>query len=285
MTANTVDLSGRTALVTGAGRGLGWGIAVALARAGARVCISDINEEDVARAVLSVEDEGGIARGVRLDVADGDEFKSVVSSVVAEWGRIDTIVHAAIYMPLRRFVDVTDEDWERQISVGLGGYYNAVRAAWKPMVQQGGGHLIGIASGSSLRGYVDEVAYCTLKHGLEGMVKALSLEVRELGLAVNTMGPGASVKPTRLTWQELEETPDEVKANWEDPRDLGRAFAWLASQDPRAWTGLRFDAGPIRDSLDREGPQFEVVAEKVTSYPEDFRARQAWSASQLENGA
>lgn len=282
MTTSNVDLTGRTALVTGAGRGLGWGVAVAFARAGAKVCITDVDEAGIARAVRDVEAEGGTAHGVPLDVADRSAFEVVVADVVASWGRIDAVVHAAIYMPLVRFADLTDDDWKRQLDVGLGGFYNGVRAAWDPMSRQGGGHLIGVASGSSVRGYVEEVPYCTLKHALEGMVKSLALETEELGLALNTVGPGAPIKPTRLTWRELETTPDEVKAAWEDPRDLGRAFAWLVAQDPRAWTGLRFDAGPIRDSLDREGVDFRVTPEAVTSYPDDFRARQAWRASSRE---
>ena len=276
MNDTTPDLSGRTALVTGAGRGLGWGVAVALARAGASVCVADIEATDVARAVGEIEAEGGVARGATFDVADGAAFGAAVDDVVTAWGRIDAIVHAAIFMPLTRFEDLSDASWRRQLDVGLGGFYNAVRAAWDPMVRQGGGHLVGIASGSSVRGYVDEVAYCTLKHGLEGMVKALSLETREHGLALNTVGPGAPIKPTRLSWDELEATPEEVKASWADPRDLGRAFAWLIAQDPRVWSGFRFDAGPIRDTLDREGVGFAVEPEKVTLYPDDFRARQAW---------
>jgi len=272
----TEDLSGRTALVTGAGRGLGWGVAVALARAGASVCVADIDAGDVARTVSDIEADGGVALGATFDVADGSAFGAAVGDVVTAWGRIDAVVHAAIHMPLIRFEDLSHQSWRRQLDVGLGGFYNAVRAAWDPMVRQGGGHLVGIASGSSLRGYVDEVAYCTLKHGLEGMVKSLSLETRELGLALNTVGPGAPIKPTRLSWDELEATPEEVKAGWADPRDLGRAFAWLIVQDPRVWSGLRFDAGPIRDTLDREGVGFSVLPEKVTAYPADFVERQAW---------
>lgn len=276
MTRNTVDLTGRTALVTGAGRGLGWGIAVALARAGARVCISDIDADNVHRAVATVEEEGGTAMGVPFDVADRAAFEHAVGLVVERWGRLDAMVHAAIYMPLERFADTSDEDWRRQLDVGLGGFYNGVRASWAPMVRQGGGHLIGIASGSSVRGYVDEVPYCTLKHALEGFVKSLALEAVDAGLALNTVGPGAPIKPTRLTWDELASTPAEVRAGWADPRDLGRAFAWLTAQEPTSWTGLRFDAGPIRDCLDREGAAFEVTPERVTLYPDDFRARQAW---------
>nr|MBA2668228.1 SDR family NAD(P)-dependent oxidoreductase [Trueperaceae bacterium] len=202
-----MDLTGRTAIVTGAGRGLGWGVAMALARAGARVCITDIDEDDVARAVRDVEAAGGQALGRGLDVADRGAFDAVARDVTGRWGRIDVLVHAAIHMPLVRFEALDDASWQRQLDVGLGGFYHGIRAVWGTMVAQGGGHVMGIASGSSVRGYVDEVAYCTIKHAQEGMVKALALEAQERSIAVNTVGPGAAIKTTRITWQELEALP------------------------------------------------------------------------------
>lgn len=271
-----MDLTGRVALVTGAGRGFGWGVANALARAGARVAVTDLDPEGVARAVRDIEAAGGTASGHPLDVADGAAFRSVADALLGRWGRIDVLVHCAIYMPLVRFEDLDDAGWNRQLDVGLGGFYNGVRAVWDPMVRQGGGHLIGIASGSSVRGYKEEVAYCAIKHAQEGMVKALALEAQDRNIAVNTVGPGAPIKPTRLTWEDLDRTPAERRAAWADPVELGRAFVWLASQPPQRFTGLRFDAGPIVRTLDAEGSDFAFDADKVTLYPDDFRARMAW---------
>jgi NAD(P)-dependent dehydrogenase (short-subunit alcohol dehydrogenase family) len=275
-----MDLNGRTALVTGAGRGLGWGVANAFARAGARVCATDVDPAGVERAVGDIRAARGEALGCHLDVADPTAFRGVVDEVMNRWGRVDVLVHCAIYMPLVRFEALGDDAWRRQLDVGLGGFYNGVRAVWDPMVAQGGGHLMGVASGSSVRGYVDEVAYCTVKHAQEGFVKALSLEAQERGIGVNTVGPGAPIKTTRLTWEELEALPQEAKRDWADPVELGRAFVWLASQPPTRFTGLRFDAGRIVETLDREGEGFAFEAEKVTMYPEDFRARVAWREEQ-----
>ncbi len=92
------------------------------------------------------------------------------------------------------------------------------------------------------------------------------------------MGPGKPIKPTRLTWDEFEALPAEAKVEWVDPTELGRAVVWLANQPPARFSGLRFDAGTIVDTLDAEGEDFAVTPEKVTMYPEDFRARQAWMA-------
>lgn len=271
-----VDLAGHVALVTGAGRGFGWGIAVALARAGAKVCVTDVNDADVQRTVTDIVDEGGTACGCHLDAADRQAFRATVEDVLGRWGRVDALVHAAIYMPLRRFDAMDDSTWDRQLEVGLGGMYAGIRAVWDAMVRQGRGHVIGIASGSSVRGYPEEVPYCTLKHAQEGLVKALSMEARQLGIALNTVGPGAPIKTTRVTWEELERLPEEEKKEWVDPRELGRAFAWLVAQPPARLSGFRLDAGPLVATLDAEGPSFEVAPSKVSAYPEDFAARADW---------
>lgn len=127
-------------------------------------------------------------------------------------------------MPLAPFKVTTKGEWQRQLDVGLGGLFHGVKAVWEAMVAGGGGHIVGIASGSSVRGYHDEVPYCTIKHAQEGFVKALALEAREHRIAVNTVGPGKPIKTTRVTWEELEKLPKEQKAAWADPKDLGRAF-------------------------------------------------------------
>lgn len=283
-----MDLTGKVALVTGAGRGLGWGISLALARAGARVCATDIDEADLARARRGIENDDRVVAGEvwtrRLDVADQSAFEHTVREVVTRWERIDVLVHCAIYMPLTRFEDLEPGDWQRQLDVGLGGFHHGLRAVWTPMVAQGGGHVLGIASGSSQRGYHEEVPYCTLKHAQEGMIKALAVEAHTPGAdpaapSVNTVGPGAPIKPTRLTWEELEALPEEEKATWADPAELGRAFVWLASQPPGRFRGLRFDAGPIVQTLDAEGDDFAFEVDKVTLYPDDFRTRLAWMES------
>jgi NAD(P)-dependent dehydrogenase (short-subunit alcohol dehydrogenase family) len=269
-------LDGKVALVTGAGRGLGWGIARALGREGAKVCLTDINEQELARADQDLRADGTDLVVARLDVADLAAFRTLVSEVANHWGRLDVVVQNAIYMPLVRFDDLTPEDWQRQIDVSLGGLYNATYSAWDLMKRQGGGHIIGVASGSSVRGYVDEVAYCAGKHAQEGFMKALALEAAPYRIALNSIGPGAPIKTTRVTWAELDAMPEAEKAKWADPVELGNAWAWLASQPPERFSGLRFDAGPLVKTIKAEGWDFGFSPEKATMYVEDFVARQKW---------
>ncbi len=266
-------------LVTGAARGLGWGIARAFGIAGAKVCVTDLDEEELARCARDLAADGTTYHASRTDVADLAECATVVKTVVNRWGRLDVVVHSAIYMPLAPFDALTPEEWWRQIAVGLGGLFNCTHAAWQQMKVQGGGHVIGIASGSSLRGYKDEVAYCTVKHGVEGFVKALSMEAKSHNIALNTIGPGTRIKPTRLTWAEYDRALVDLRASWADPVELGQAWVWLAAQPPGRFSGYRFDAAPLVQTIAREGPDFSFAPEKVTLYPDDFRARQEWYRS------
>jgi NAD(P)-dependent dehydrogenase (short-subunit alcohol dehydrogenase family) len=269
-------LEEKVAFVTGAARGLGWGIARALGQAGAAVCVTDINGDELARAESDLEADGTPVINWLLDCADRSAFHQAVAEVVNQWGRLDIMVHNAIYMPLVRFDEMSPEVWQRQIDVSLGGLYNATHAVWSVMKAKGGGHILGVASGSSLRGYVDEVAYCANKHAQEGFLKALALESAPFNIAVNSIGPGRLVKPTRITWSELDALPESEKAGWADPVELGQAWVWLASQPPNRFSGLRFDAGPIVDSIQAEGWNFPFEPEKVTMYVDDFVARQEW---------
>ncbi len=266
----------RVALVTGAARGLGWGIARAFGLAGGRVCVTDIDDAELARCARDLAADGAEFLAYSSDVADLPECTRVMKEVVARWGWLDAVVHNAIYMPLISFEATTPEEWSRQISVGIDGMFNCTYAAWSQMKAQRGGHIIGIASGSSIRGYKEEIAYCTIKHGIEGFVKALSLEARAHNIALNTIGPGSRIKPTRMTWAEYDRAPAEVRATWADPVELGKAWVWLAAQPPGRFNGCRFDAGTLVKTLAREGDDFEFAPEKVTLYPDDFRARQKW---------
>jgi NAD(P)-dependent dehydrogenase (short-subunit alcohol dehydrogenase family) len=272
-------LEGKVALVTGAARGFGWGIARALGQAGARVCASDINDQELARSAADLRSDGTEALALHLDASDLAAFRAAVNEVVGRWRRLDVVVHNAVYMPLIRFEDTSAELWWQQLHISLGGMFNAVRASWDVMKAQGGGHVMGIASGSSVRGYMDEVTYCAGKHGQEGFVKALALESAPYNIAVNTLGPGKPIKTTDVTWEQFDALPAETKTGWADPVELGKAFVWLAAQPPSRFSGLRFDAGPVADTIAAEGYDFDFAPEKVTLYVDDFKARLEWQAN------
>lgn len=267
-------LAGKVTLVTGAGRGFGAGIALGLAHEGARVCVTDVDEAELAATAAEIAASGAEALPLGVDVRDLAAMEGAVAACVARWGRLDAVVSNAAIMPLVPFEETTPELWRRMMDVNLTGVYNGARAAWPQLKAQGGGHLIAIASGASLRGFRDEVAYCAAKHALEGFTKALAIEAEPHNIAVNTMGPGKIIKPTSITRAELQRVPAEQRAAWADPADLARAFAWLIAQPPARFTGLRFDAGPLADTVAAEGYTFAFAPEKATLYVPDFVERQ-----------
>ena len=274
-------LEGKVALVTGAGRGLGWGVAKALGLAGAKVCATDVNEAEMEASFKGIESDGAQLLNLRLDVADPEMFNNVVQKVAGEWGKLDLLIHTAAVMPLISLEETSHEAWWGEINIHIGGLFNGTKAVWNIMKAQGGGHIMAVASGASFRGFTKEVAYCVGKHGQEGFAKALALEATPHNIAINTMSPGKRIKPTGVTLVEAERMPEEVTSSWADPAELGKAFVWLASQPPSRFTGLSFDAGRVVDTIATEGWDFDFIPEKVTSNPEEMKSRLQWQALQV----
>ncbi len=274
-------LTGKVALVTGAGRGLGFGIARGLAQAGAYVCITDIVEDELSQAAQEIADDGGEVLPIVADVGIYKQMESVVERVVAQWDRLDALVNNAGRIHFVSFTETSPALWQNTIDVNLTGVYNGVKAVWEQMIRQGGGHCVTIASGASVRGFVDEVSYCAAKHGIEGFTKALAMEGEPFNIAVNTMGPGKLIKPTGFTRAKAAALSPEEKAAWVDPLTLAPAFVWLFSQVPGRFSGQRFDAGPVADAVLAEGYNFEFTPEKVTLYIDEFverlNQRKSWT--------
>lgn len=268
-------LEGKVAWVTGAGRGFGAGIAQGLAAAGARVGICDVNAAELQVTAHAIAAAGGAAWSQVVDVADFEAMQAMAVGLVARWGRLDIVVNNAAIMPLVPFAQHTPDFWQKMIAVNLTGVFHGVRAAWPHLIAGGGGHCIAIASGASVRGFRDEVAYCAAKHAIEGFTKALALEAEPLNIAVNTMGPGKRIKPTSITRAEEDALTAEERSQWVDPLQLAPAFVWLAAQPPARFTGLRFDAGPLADTIAQEGYDFAFAPAKATLYVDDFVQRQA----------
>ncbi len=277
-----MQLQGKTVIVTGAALGFGYGIARALGQEGARVVVTDVHEENLSRSISTMKSDGSEVIMRKLDASNLDAFKGIVKETIDMWGRLDAVVHAGVIMPLEDWERGNERQWWQEMSISFGGLLNATASAWDVMKNQGGGHIISIASGSSFRGYKKEVMYTAGKHANEGFVKALALEAAPYNIALNTVGPGKRIKPTALTWEEILETPESVRSTWTDPTELGKAFVWLISQPTQRFSGLRFDAGPILDSIRAEGWDFKFSPDKVTMYQHEMRYHMNWSENYSE---
>jgi 2-hydroxycyclohexanecarboxyl-CoA dehydrogenase len=191
--AIAIDLQGHTALVTGAGQGIGREIALTLARAGARVGVNDMVRERADAVIARIRDAGGAAHAVGADVTDRAAVDAMLDEVAQHLGSVDILVNNAGHWTIRPFVESVPEDWERDIGICLFGSLNCAHAALRRLPEHGFGRIVSIVSDAARVGEPDQVAYAAAKAGVIGMTKALAREVGRRGITVNCVSPGTTL--------------------------------------------------------------------------------------------
>jgi 3-oxoacyl-[acyl-carrier protein] reductase len=233
--------SAPSALVTGSDRGIGKGIALALARAGHRVAINHVDTPDRANeTVAEIQRLGGDAFAVQGDVRSAASVTRMFDAVVARFGRLDVHVNNAGVQTWKPLLDVTEEEWDFVIDTNLKGCFLCTQAAGRHMKEQGGGSIVNIGSGCNKIAFPDLVAYTASKGGIEMFTKVAAVELGPHKIRVNCVAPGAvEVERTRLedpdyagTWGRI--TP---LGRVGQPEDIGRVVAFLASPDAEFVTG------------------------------------------------
>ncbi|MFS8514209.1 MAG: 3-oxoacyl-ACP reductase FabG [Planifilum fulgidum] len=233
-------LKGRVAMITGAGRGIGFAAARRFAREGAQVCLTDIDEEGIRRAEESLRGEGLEVFGLRVDVTDRAQVESAVEETVRRYGRLDILVNNAGVIRDNLLFKMTDEDWQTVMDVHLKGAFYCSRAAQKVMVEQKYGRIINISSTSAL-GNRGQANYSAAKAGLQGFTKTLAIELGKFGITVNAVAPGfIETEMTRATAERIgisfEQFVEEVKKQIPvgrigQPEDVAAAILFFASEE------------------------------------------------------
>jgi 2-deoxy-D-gluconate 3-dehydrogenase len=193
----SMRVSGKTALVTGAGSGLGRSIALALAEAGADVAVTELpgRIENARVVAASIRAMGRNALVVKLDVTSVKNIQRAVDAVVKGFSRIDILVNnAGINVP-KQALDVTEDDWDRILDVNLKGVFFCAQAVGREMVRRGSGKIINIASQNGVVGYYDRAAYCSSKAGVVNLTRVLAIEWAEHQINVNAVAPTFVLTP------------------------------------------------------------------------------------------
>lgn len=227
------DLTGKIALVTGTSGGLGQGMAVGLAEAGASVvCISSTNSD---RTVEEIRKLGGKAEQISADLSDTDALDQVFAQALSFYGGIDILVNNAGIIRRTPAADHARKDWNDVINLNLNTVFFLSQLAGRHMLERGSGKIINIASMLTFQGGINVPGYTAAKHAVAGITKALANEWAGKGVQINAIAPGYmetnNTAPIRSDEQRLQSITDRIPAGrWGTPEDLKGPVVFLASQ-------------------------------------------------------
>lgn len=230
-------LSGKSALITGAGRGLGRAIALAFAQAGATVAVVARTADEIAETAWLIEEQGGRAMAIQADVRSSAELAHMVGVAREALGPIHILVNSAGVGLRAPVQDTSEAQWDTVMDTLLKGSFLAAQALLPQMIELGGGNIINVGAPLEKIAVPGFAAYYAAKCGVEGLTKVMAKDLRRFGINVNALHPGGFAD-TRM----VRETVPEVRTGLLAPEEIGPAALALASQPPRGQTGQTIDA-------------------------------------------
>jgi NAD(P)-dependent dehydrogenase (short-subunit alcohol dehydrogenase family) len=236
----TKALHGRVAIVTGAGQGIGRGVALCLARAGAHVVIADQAPARLAPVVAEVEALGVQALGIATDVRRVDDLKGLVQQTIERFGKIDILVNNAGVVVVKPMVEQSEEDWHRVVDVNLKGVFLSCRNVLPEMIARKRGAIVNIASIAAFHVTVPHVPYAASKAGVVAITRDLAYEVARFGIRVNAVAPGPIDTPMSqmVSAEQKQAIARSIPlGRIGQPEDIGQAVVFLASDAASYITG------------------------------------------------
>lgn len=243
-------LNGKVALVTGSGQGIGKAIALKLASNGADIVVSDVVEENGKAVCSEIESLGRKALFVKCDVSKMAEVETAASLAMEAFGKIDILVNNAGITRDTLILKMTEEDWDKVISINLKGAFNCSKVVSKIMMKQRSGRIISIASIIGLVGNAGQCNYAASKAGIIGLTKSLAKELASRGITANAVAPGfirtkmTDVLPDKVKEDLLKQIPLKTLG---EPEDVANAVLFLSSDLASYITGevIKVDGGMV----------------------------------------
>ena len=243
-------LENKTAIVTGAGRGLGKGIALKLAAEGAKVIVADMSMETASATAEEINASGGTAKAFAVNIAKQDEVKAMMDFTVESFGTLDVIVNNAGITRDGLLMRMKEEDWDAVIATNLKSMYNCSKAVMRTMMKQKAGRIINMASVVGETGNAGQANYAAAKAGVIGFTKALAKEVSSRGITANVIAPGfIATDMTKVLGESVQEEMLKTipLGRPGDPQDVANAVLFFASEEAAYITGqvLNVDGGMV----------------------------------------
>ncbi|MEY4731686.1 MAG: hypothetical protein RL681_632 [Candidatus Parcubacteria bacterium] len=234
-----MDIKDNVAIVTGGRQGIGLGIVLALADEGCHVVVADMHQEDCAKAAQEAEKRGVQAIGVVCDVTKKNDVDGLVAKTIEKFGRLDILVNNAGIYPFKPFAEMEEADWDKVMNVNLKGVFLMTKAALPHLKE--GAKIVNVSSIASVVGFAGLVHYCATKGGVNGMVRALALELAPRKINVNAVLPGAIETPGASGGlDDKAKTAIASGIPWKQmgqPADIAHAVVFLASHKADYITG------------------------------------------------
>ena len=234
-------LENKVALVTGAGRGIGRAIAIALAKEGAEVVVNYNGSEERAKEVKqTIEENGGKASIYKCNVSDFEACEAMIKDIVKEHGRLDILVNNAGITKDGLIMKMKEEDFDSVLNVNLKGTFNTIRHSARQMLRQKSGKIINISSVSGILGNAGQANYAASKAGVIGLTKTMARELGSRGITVNAIAPGfVDTEMTEVLSEEIRENACRqiILGRFGKPEDIANVAVFLASDKADYITG------------------------------------------------